>query len=211
MPVNRLADVPKDRRGHALVDLSILMCSVDTRYRTLALRMQDMLWTQYGNLAPADQLRVEILILTDNRIMSIGAKRNLLAKAARGRYVQFVDDDDRLDDEAMATVLAATESNADVITFPAMVRLGSGPARICYYSKDFTHDHNTPTGFQRIPNHICAVKRRLVVRTKFPDINMGEDADYAIRLKPLLKTQHAIEKPLYFYDYDPRTSECRRR
>jgi glycosyltransferase involved in cell wall biosynthesis len=209
--MNRLADAPKNPRGRTPVDLSVLMCSVDTRYRTLALRMQDMLWTQYGNLPPVDQLRVEILILTDNRIMTIGAKRNLLVKAARGRYVQFVDDDDRLDDEALATVLAATASNADVITFPVMVRLGGGPARICRYSKDFGHDHNTPTGFKRLPNHICAVKRRLAQRTRFPEICMGEDADYARRLLPLLKTEHAIEKPLYFYDYDPRTSECRRR
>jgi glycosyltransferase involved in cell wall biosynthesis len=173
--------------------------------------MQDMLWAQHDKLSRADQERVEILILTDNRIMSIGAKRNWLIKMARGRYVQFVDDDDRLDDEALATVLAATEQNADVIAFPAMVSLGGGPARICHYSKNFGRDHNTPTGYKRLPNHICAVKRRLALRAKFPEINMGEDADYAQRLLPLLKTEHQIEKPLYFYDYDPRTSECRRR
>jgi glycosyltransferase involved in cell wall biosynthesis len=193
-----------------MIDLSILVCSVHTRYRTFALKLQDQLYRQHEALPRGDRQRVEIIVMCDTKSMSIGAKRNALVRAASGRYVQFVDDDDRVADDMIATVLAGTDSNCDTITFPAMVSLGGGPARICHYSKEFGHDHNTPTGFHRLPNHICATKRVLAMDTPFADINMGEDADYARRLLPKLTTELRIMDPLYYYDYDPRTSECRR-
>jgi glycosyltransferase involved in cell wall biosynthesis len=193
-----------------MIDLTVAMCSIDTRYRTFALRMQDMLWGQHQRLPLADRQRVEILILSDNKVMTIGTKRNWLVQMAQGRYVQFVDDDDRLADDALKRVLACTAYDCDVICFPAMVSLGGGPARICHYSKNFGHDHNTATCYQRLPNHICATKREIMLDTPFLNICMGEDADYARRLAPKLKTECTLEKPLYFYDYDPRTSECRR-
>jgi glycosyltransferase involved in cell wall biosynthesis len=189
-------------------DLSVLVCSVDTRYRTFALRMQDQLWEQRNALP--DPRRVEVIILTDARQMSIGRKRNLLVQAATGRYVQFIDDDDRIAEGALAAVLAATGSDADVIVFPAMVSLGGGPQRMCVYSMKFERDENTQQMYKRIPNHICAVKRELAVQVPFADICMGEDADYAQRLKPLLTSEYVIQRPLYHYDFDPRTSECRR-
>jgi glycosyltransferase involved in cell wall biosynthesis len=193
-----------------VIDLTVAMCSIDTRYRTFALRMQDMLWGQHERLPLSQRRRVEILILTDNKVMTIGAKRNALVRAASGQYVSFVDDDDRIDDGYLSAVLACTTVNCDVITFPAMVSLAGGPQRICRYGAEFEQDRNTPTGYERRPNHICAVRRELMLDTPFADICMGEDADYAARLLPKLKKQVAIEKPLYFYDYDPRTSECRR-
>lgn len=189
-------------------DLSVLVCSVDTRYRSFALALQDRLWAQRNALPDPD--RVEILILSDPRMMSIGRKRNVLVQAASGRYVSFVDDDDRLESNYVAEVLRATDGNADVITFPVLVSLGGGPERICKYDIRFERDYNTPHEFRRIPNHICAVRRDLALDTPYADINMGEDADYAKRLLPKLRSQCSIPDPLYHYDFDPRTSECRR-
>lgn len=189
-------------------DLSILVCSTDTRYDTFAVRLLGQLFKQRAKLPRPG--RVEVIALTDTKSMTIGAKRNWLVQAASGRYVQFVDDDDRVGDGMLVEVLAGTKHDCDVICFPAMVRLGGGPPRICYYSKDFEVDRNTPTGYERRPNHICAVKRDLALDTPFADMCMGEDADYAARLHHKLKSQVSIDTPLYFYDYDPRTSECRR-
>lgn len=193
-----------------MIDLTVAMCSIESRYRTMALAMQEQLWGQWHELPPSDRARVQILIVTDNKVMSTGAKRNWLVRMASGRYVQFVDDDDRIEEDALAQVLAATEHNCDVIAFPAVVRINGGLPRICRYSKDFTHDHEALDGYRRLPNHICAVKRDLMLVTPFADICMGEDADYARRLHPMLTSEYRIEKPLYFYDYNRATSESRR-
>jgi glycosyltransferase involved in cell wall biosynthesis len=157
-----------------------------------------------------DPERVEIIAVTDTKGMTIGAKRNWLVRMARGEYVQFVDDDDRVESDMIAQVVACTKHDCDVICFPVMVRLGGGPARICKYSKDFDHDYNTPHEYRRMPNHICAVKRVLALDTPYADMCMGEDSDYAERLRPKLQSQVTLENPLYHYDFDPRTSECRR-
>lgn len=191
------------------IDLSVLVLSLHTRYRTFGLSIQDQLWTQYAMLPIRDQRRVEILILTDNKSLTIGAKRSILANAARGRYIQFVDDDDRVADDMLAAVLAATRSGTDVITFLASVTLDGGPAKICRYSASFHQDYNTEEEYRRIPNHICAVRRELAVETGWGDLTWGEDRDYSARLLPRLETETAIDRVLYHYDYSGETSESR--
>jgi glycosyltransferase involved in cell wall biosynthesis len=189
-------------------DLSILVCSIHTRHNNFALKIQEQLYGQRAVLP--DPSRVEIIVLTDTMSMSIGRKRNLLVEAASGEYVVFVDDDDRVSEDYVETLLAATEADAHVIAFNALVSLGGGPERLCKYRKEFGRDHNTQLEYRRIPNHICAVKRVLAQAVPYKDINMQEDSDYAERLLPMLQSQCVIEKPLYHYDFDPRTSACRR-
>jgi len=55
------------------------------------------------------------------------------------------------------------------------------------------------------------VKRELALQVPFKEINFGEDADYAKRLKPLLKSEHSIHKVLYHYDYNSKTTETQRK
>src|SRR4051794_26463346 len=140
------------RRSSALVTenplLSILVLSVHTRYRTTALRLQDQLWAQYDALAPQDKRDVEVLVLTDAFGLTIGAKRNALVGIARGRYVQFVDDDDQVEPDMMREVLRATATDADVISFRVAVTLDGGPAKLCRYSPSFERDYNTPDEYR---------------------------------------------------------------
>lgn len=190
--------------------LSVLVLSVHTRYRTLALRLQDQLWPQWDALAPPDKRAVEVLVLTDAFGLTIGAKRNALTGIARGRYVQFVDDDDRVEPDMMREVLRATATDCDVITFGVSVTLDGGPAKPCRYDPAFGHDYNTPDEYRRIPNHICAVKRVLAQDVGWSDVNYGEDEDYSKRLLPRLHSHHEIEKVLYHYEYESGTSESKR-
>lgn len=140
--------------------------------------------------------------------MMLGRKRNILVDIAQGRFVTFVDDDDRIAPDYMRTLLDATDHDADVITFLASVSLNGEPPKICKFSKDFDCDRNTPDGYERWPNHLCCVKRELAASVDFPNIPYGEDAGYAKLLHPLLRTEYAIDRVLYHYDYDIRTTEA---
>lgn len=190
-----------------MIDLSILVCSVHTRYKTFLPKIQDQLYDQLEALPEADQQRVEIIVLTDNKQMMLGHKRNTMIDIAQGGYIIFVDDDDRIAENYIAELLKATESGADSIVFTAMVSLNGEPAKPCYYSKDFKRDYNKPNAYYRIPNHICCIKRSVSLKSSFPNILYGEDAGYGKVLLPFLKTEHKIDKVLYYYDYNAQTTE----
>ena len=70
------------------IDLSILILSIPSRIDE-ATRTIKKLEDQLGN-----RRSVEILVFTDNRSQSISEKRNVLLRAARGKFVCFLDDDD---------------------------------------------------------------------------------------------------------------------
>lgn len=187
--------------------LSILICSTHTRRNTFLPKIMEQVFCQYEALPKERQDMVEILILADNKRMMLGEKRNVMVDMAQGEYVAFVDDDDRLEPDYIASLLTAIESGSDVITFHVSVKLNGGDAKIAKYSKDYGHDYNTAAEYHRIPNHICCVKRELSRKSSFPNIKYGEDSAYAKVLLPYLLTEHRIERVLYHYDWDENTTE----
>ena len=192
------------------VMLSVLVPSVSSRRATFAPKIADMLFGQHEKLPAADRLRVEILIVTDTGRdggMLVGDKRNALMRMARGKYVVFVDDDDRVADDYLKSLLAATEFDRDCITFDASVSINGGPRKTCRYSQRYAKDANFPTHYERLPNHITAVRRTLALACLFPSKQCGEDTDYAARLHPTLKNEFRILRELYFYDSNSDTTE----
>jgi hypothetical protein len=194
-----------------MIDLSVLICSTHTRWEGFGRAIQEQVWTQYDSLPQDYKDRIEILMLTDNKQMMLGHKRNVMVDAAQGRYVQFIDDDDRISPDMFRTILDATAFDKDVITFLVSVSLNGGEPKLCHYSKDFRRDRNTPTEYQRLPNHICVVKRELARQVSFPSIPHGEDSAYSKLLLQHLKTETFIDRILYWYDYWDASSETQQK
>lgn len=189
------------------MDLTILVCSIHTRYATFLPEIEKQLFDQYNALALEDQDRTEIIVLTDNKKLMLGTKRNLLTNMAQGKYVVFVDDDDKIADDYIAQLLEGTKSNADCIVFQAAVSLNGEAPKTCYYSKDVKADYNTAVAYYRIPNHICCIKKSVSLKSSFPNVLYGEDAGFGKVLLPHLKTEHKIDKVLYYYNYNSETTE----
>jgi len=185
--------------------LSILVPSVHTRRDTFLPVMINSLYGQLDLLPEELKKEVEILFLVDNKTINLGKKRNQMAGLANGKYISYVDDDDRLADDYISSILKATEEDNDCIVFYAEVSV-NGLVKPCYYSINY-ENVNTPRHYERSPNHICAVKRETILKVKFPEMMYGEDKDYSERLKPLLKTQTKINRILYYYDFNQETSE----
>ena len=192
-----------------MIDLSVLICSVHKRYNTFLINIERQLFDQYAALSVADQDRVEILIFTDNKKMILGRKRNVMVNVAQGDYIAFVDDDDRVSSDYIQQLLNATGSDTDSIVFQAEVTLDGGAPKICYYSKDFQEDYDTADSYYRIPNHICCIRRLVALESTFPNVLFGEDAAYSKDLLKRLNTELVINKTLYYYDYNSKTTETR--
>lgn len=190
-----------------MIDLSILVCGVYTRYDTFLPKIQAQLFSQYVALEDRDLDRVEIIILIDNKKKMLGTKRNELVDMAQGKYIVFVDDDDRIAEDYIQSLLDATNSDADCIVFNADVSINAAAPVVCFFSKDFKTDRNEVEAYYRVPNHICCVKRFLAVAARFPSIPYAEDAGYSKALMPMLNTEYKIDRVLYYYDYNKDTTE----
>lgn len=189
------------------VKLSILIPSVHTRRNTFLPNIQDALFSQLDTLEPHLKEQVEVIVLLDNKKRMLGSKRNDMVSMAQGEYYVMADDDDRISPSYVRDLLDGTQTGADVITFKAEVTINGQSSKICTYTKDIAADYNTPDAYFRLPNHICAVKREIGMQISFPNIKYGEDAAYSKLLKPLLKTEHHIDRVLYYYDFNEQTTE----
>lgn len=187
--------------------LSILICSVHTRRNTFLPIILNELYRQYDLLNEVEQNDIEIIVLQDNKKLMLGTKRNYMVDMAQGRYIVFVDDDDRVNPLYLKKLLQATYNQTDCITFKALVTINGSDVKECIYSIKFENDANFEDRYERIPNHICAIKREHALKVNYPAIPYGEDSGFSKEIKKYLETEHYIDEILYFYDYNSETTE----
>lgn len=191
-----------------MILLSILIPSIPSRFESHLLPLWKELQRQcdesmYGS-------RVEILTLTDNKKRSIGAKRQALLNLAQGRYIAFMDDDDK-PSEYYLNVLSEIvffSMDIDVYTFNQHVSINGDQYPLTF---KFGHDVNeepNKDGFTRPPWHVCFWRREVVQHCTFPNSNYGEDWAWAEQANKCAKTSYHINSFLMTYVYDEKVSEA---
>ena len=184
--------------------LSILICTVTTRVeKYLPLLVQEV----QRQIDEHPQYEMEILYIGDNKKRSVGRKRNDLLRVAQGEYVCFLDDDDRISPFFVSRIIPHLYMSMDIVCYRVECSIDGAVGKPVYYNKDYAKNTNYPDYYERMPNHLMIVKRKLALQTLFRDISRGEDKDYSIRLKPLLETQALIDEVLYYYIYNSSTTE----
>jgi glycosyltransferase involved in cell wall biosynthesis len=147
---------------------------------------------------------VEILHDNDEN-KSIGKKRNDLLERATGDYVCFIDDDDIICNDYLRIVLKALQSNPDNLSLKGVITTDGNDPKIFEHSikyKEYRTTENVIT-YERYPNHLNTIKSSIAKQFKFPEINFGEDTDWATQIynSGLLKKEVQINEPLYYYRY----------
>jgi glycosyltransferase involved in cell wall biosynthesis len=185
-------------------DLSILIPTLPDRLDNYSGLMKE-LENQRERFGLKD--KVQLLSLLDTKEMTVGEKRNWLLDISKAKYVQFLDDDDKVSADYLFKMQQATAYDTDVITFCGEYH-ESG-----FFHSDFlistmvSLDCNQGGIMYRKPNHICAVRRDLAIQCRFPTKNYGEDSEYASLINNLIKTEHHINEKLYFYMFDVNKSQ----
>lgn len=175
--------------------LSILIPSLPERSGTLAVLQEELKRQTVGR-------PVEVLVLTDNKKRTVGDKRNALIALAKGEYVVFVDDDDRVADHYVESLLSTIETSdePDCVVFDTMVYSGGKPFRLCKYGVEYEHGISEQC-YYRKPIHLMCYKRDLALRHSFENISYGEDDEWASRASRDINKQVRINKVLYHYDW----------
>ena len=182
------------------IDLSILVSSLVERNDNFLSGLISSLEKQIEGKA------VELLIFSDNAKRPVGTKRNNLLSLARGKYICFVDDDDRISSTYVEDILSEIINwSPDVIVFDAEITFNGINPKLVRYGREYDYCEK-PEAYYRHPNHLMVHKKENVTEY-FRDIKTGEDDEWASRMLPRIVTQSRIDKVLYYYDYNTSTKK----
>lgn len=189
------------KNSYMKYDLSILICTLPNRTAQMHSLFSSLYHQSIG-------YSVEILYLGDNKSMSVGAKRNGLMSISSGKYLTFIDDDDSVSSDYIASIIEATKHNPEVICFQVDKLFNGQKDRIQKFSKSYGRNHRSPDKLFNLmlPNHLC-VWRRDVVKELFPDINLSEDYKWAEAMNQHYNNEHHIDKILYTYNFSKEKTE----
>lgn len=184
--------------------LSILIPTVEERWR----EFENLKSNIYAELFE-DGLtsEVELLAICDNKEITIGEKRELLYKEAKGLYSIQLDDDDQLARNAIELILNAIKSNpeVDVISFEEYVNMDGVEYKsnhsVTYSGWGGDGQKEFPDGFHfhRTPFFKDVIRTDLAKSIPIQKIRFGEDHAFANDLHPLIKSEIHISEPLYKY------------
>jgi len=183
--------------------LSILIPSIPERFDTHFKPLYDKL------TALAAGHPVEVLALVDNRMRSIGAKRQALLDIAKGDYVVFVDDDDEVYDRYVEAIVGMIEANpgVDVVLFDQHFTFNGNGPHVIRFDHECKQDQQVnldakPYVATRRPWHVVPYRRAIAQEGTFGDINYGEDAIWVDQVAPLVMSAARIPEVLSHYRYD---------
>ena len=153
---------------------------------------------------------VEVLSFLDNRMRTIGEKRDALVQMSRGQFVAFCDDDDWVAPEyvrLLTDTIAVTTPRTSVITFDQLAVV-NGVDAICSFSLKHPNEAFKQPSFKRSAWHVCAWRGDMARRVRFPASNYGEDWAWAKHLVLDATGEIHISKVLHHYRYSDAVSEA---
>lgn len=201
---------------------SILICSLESRKADFLPKILHQLHGQLGHFTEAQEQNkfttltcqtftnypIEVIIATDNKKISVGAKRNLLTSIAAGTYISFIDDDDVVAPFYCEKILEKIKESPDVIVFDALRYENGNVDKQVKYGKEFHRDH-TKQYHYRLPNHLMVWKKEIAKRVPFKEINWGEDSVWARAMAGHIRRQARITDVLYYYLFNSKTTATR--
>ena len=184
-----------------MTKLSILIPTLDNRKFHLA-NMLKNLNEQVQRLPNKND--IEILTYSDNRQQTTGYKRNVLLGKAKGKFVVFVDDDDKLATFYVSLIIKVIDENPDIDAIGISGQYSENGKTQIPFETSLKHNWEQKNGwYLRTINHISPIRRDHALKVKFPNKTIGEDYEYTMALKKLgvLKKEFVIKEFIYYYNF----------
>jgi len=149
--------------------------------------------------------KVEVITLYDQGEKSIGTKRNELIQMAKGKYIAFVDSDDDITTNYIDLLMDGIYKDVDCCSLRGVITWNGGNPEVFEHSIKYENYTTTENAikYERFPNHLNCIKKSIANDFKFPEINHGEDTDWAVQIKQSgrIKTEHYIDNVIYHYKF----------
>lgn len=170
---------------------SILVATLARRSGHLANLLDD--------LDPQIREGVEVVAYRNHGEVPLGDIRQALVEEARGEYLCFVDDDDRLPPYYVDRVLPLLDG-VDYVGWRMQAHINGVPLKPTYHSLEYDRWFETPDAYFRDVSHLNPVRTALARQADFRNAEPPEDVTWSDQIRPLLATQHyAGDDPMYLY------------
>ena len=187
-----------------MIQLSILVPTVPSRLTTYYPRIIRELMKQTENYP-----EIEIIGLFDNKKRTIGQKRQDLLNLAQGTHLAFIDDDDRISEDYIKSIMDTLNENleTDCIVFDSICKINGGPEILCKYGLEFEYGYILDgKEWRGKPAHTMVYKSSIAKKHVYSNITTGEDVDWVKRACLDIVKQTRIDKVLYYYDAEYNTT-----
>jgi len=182
-----------------MIKLSILVPTVPSRLSFFYPRIMNQLLEQTKTYTD-----IEILGFFDNKKRTVGEKRQDLLNMARGEFLVFIDDDDRITNDYVQEIMDAIYKNKDTdcIVFDSICCIDNGDLKkLCKYGIEYEYgDILDGKEWRGKPAHTMVYRSTIAKKHCYSNLNSGEDYDWVLRACKDIQHQTRIEKILYYYD-----------
>ena len=198
------------------IKFSILILSIPSRMDSLT-QLMNNIQKQIDEIEHPSS--VEILVLLDNRSKTISEKRNDLLRSARGNYIAYLDDDDKISNEYVSQLINAIDNHngVDCISFNQFCYIDDRSMNVSFgignpHGQLWITPNGTLGDIKRPPYHMCLWRRELAKSEEFAPLigpngqSYGEDLDWILRLSNKAQTEHHINNKLHIYVYNSKTT-----
>lgn len=144
---------------------------------------------------------------------TLGEIRDGLVRDAPGRYVSFIDDDDRVPDYYVAEFMAAFAEDPDHVGFQLDYSTNGIGQEIVDHSLRHRRWHRSSDGrLLRDFTHIDPIRREIAMHGTFVTHrpNRAEDRHWVKQVRPYVGTEVYIDKIMYYYEWREDTSAWQR-
>jgi glycosyltransferase involved in cell wall biosynthesis len=161
-------------------------------------------------LTPQLTKDTEVVVYWNRGSKTIGEYRQALLEEARGTYVSFVDDDDRIAEDYCKRILKALKSGPDYVGFQLLYTHMSRQ-RPRGFEIDVSHSLTHRGWYQeggalyRDVTHLNPIRRDIAMQVPFNG-GPGEDRRWATQVRRLLDSEVYIDDVMYFYDFNRASS-----
>ncbi len=199
-----------DPEYREMILFSILIPSIPSRFG-MAQKLVEKLEAQIGDLP------VQVVVLVDNKKITVGEKRDALMQICHGKFAAYLDDDDDCSPSYVSEIVAAIRSNpeVDVVVFNQQVFLNQDSPFIVRFGLGYENEQTnvnpdgTRANIKRPPYHVCAWNTALAKKYRFQSIQYGEDFLWIKQLLAEAKTETRIDKTLHIYRFSDATTEAK--
>lgn len=176
------------------VKWTIAILTVPQRRREYE-RLLDALWPQIEHGSG-------ISLMTCNMPGTIAEKRQWCLDNAEGEYFNFIDDDDMVPDDYVASIYPHL-NGVDYIGFQLQLYWDGRPMKPTFHSLEYDHWSEDYRGYYRNISHLNPIRTEIARQGRFAG-GYGEDRRWAEQVNP--RTEYYVDKVLYHYLYSPEGS-----